>query len=188
MEIKKFTKDLSGCYEMIDKADPYRFLFTGLYQTDLKTDEEMVPYYVYIPGSAHYSERAVLIVLDDGESADVFLEKSGWRAVADRDSVVILLAEGGQEEGYYRAFFEERKNQQYFTVNKATCYLAGYGTGSRTVQKEILSRPQLWTGAFCCGDFGVHEAELKKTGEQESDVPFIKKVRCRYRYGYGPSI
>lgn len=146
-----------------------------MYQNRLNRSGEMVPYYVYIPRSVQHSERAVLIVPDEGESADLFLEKSGWRAVADREAVVILLAQGGQEEDYYHAFFEERKNQQYFTVNKATCYLAGYGTGSRIIQKEILSRSQLWAGALCCGDFGVPETELKTVGEQESDVPFIKK-------------
>lgn len=175
MEIKQFPCDLSGSYEKIDKHDPYKLLFTGLYQNEVSCGEKEIPYYVYIPQSAHHSERAVLIVLDQGESANLFLEKSGWLAVADRDAVVIMLAQGGQEESYYRAFFEERKNQQHFTVNKATCYLAGYGTGSRIVQKEILSRPQLWAGALCCGDFGVKEADLKKAGEQDSDVSFIKK-------------
>lgn len=67
MEIKKFPDDLSGAYELIDKQDPYRILFQGLYQRVIPNGENTEQYYVYIPQKAYHSDRAVLIVMDSGK-------------------------------------------------------------------------------------------------------------------------
>lgn len=175
MEIKKFPDDLSGAYELIDKQDPYRILFQGLYQRSIPNGENTEQYYVYIPQKAYHSDRAVLIVMDRESSVDECLKKTGWLDIAEKDSVILFLAKGNQGEAYYHKFFEERRDQKYYTINKAVCYLVGYGTGSLVVQKEIVNRPQLWAGAVCFQNFGLDQEYLVEIGSQESDVSFVKK-------------
>lgn len=175
MQIMKFPEDVRGYYEKIDKNDPYRLQFEGLFRRDVVLSDSSAAYYVYIPQGAHYAGRAVLAVMDDGDKPESFLESTGWRQLADAESIVVLLAEAGQCSEYYEEFFKARRDEQYYTVNKATCYLAGYGTGSAVVIREALRHPSVWAGVLCCGDFGIAREELQEIGGKASDVDFIKK-------------
>ena len=175
MEIKQFPTDVSDFYEKIDPDDIYRTQLTGLFERRL--DVGGVPraktFYIYIPERCYHSGPTAVLIPSEGQSVAEFLEKSGWKETADREGILLQIAEPGEDYEYIQALESMVRDRTYYNINKAYVYLAGYGTGAKLAQKLALEVPSHFAGAVCAGDYGMDESLLKEWGDRPSDYDFL---------------
>lgn len=173
MEARPFPGNFEGLYDRTDRNNIYKLPFAGLFQGNLETGGILYSYLTYIPESARQSGPAVLAVPDAADTMEGCLERGGWREAADRYGFLVFAAPPGADWTVLRAMGKQMLNKTYHNVNKAYCYLAGYGSGGSAVQELAMHRPQDWAGAASLGEFDVSEEELAEISGMPSDLPFV---------------
>lgn len=182
MEIKQFPADVSDLYEKIDPDDIYHTQLAGLFERRLDVTEEngntgsrtvTDTFFIYIPESCYQSGPTAVLIPPSGQTAAGFLENSGWKETADKNGILLQIAEPGKSFAYARALAEMIRDRAYYNINKAFIYLAGYGDGAKTAQMMALDCPSRFAGAACIGDYGVDGELLQLWGQRPSDYDYM---------------
>ncbi len=89
MTIKQFKTDYSGAFNDIYSRYPYYHLNEGLYHLPIGAIDCNA--FVYISPKRSCSCWSVAILLDNDDYAESFIEKSGWKTIADEEKLVLFL-------------------------------------------------------------------------------------------------
>lgn len=171
MDAQKFPEDRRSYYDTVDKNDLYRMPYSGLFQTEMRTNENR-EYLVYIPSNAYLSTPAVLIICDSQDEKQRCLEESGWIEAADRYGVIIFAVDGSCSEEELTEMIEEMKARDCHVVNRNYVYLMGYGDGASKAQRLAMKNPVAFSGLALAGDCDVTDEELEAMDRIPSEHPF----------------
>ena len=175
MEIKKFPADVSEYYEKINPDDIYLTQLSGLFERRLDVGgvSDAGTFYIYIPESCYHSGPTMVLIPPKKTAIVEFLESSGWKETADREGILLQIADPDESYEYLRALEGMVRDRAYYNINKAYVYLAGYGEGAAQAQKLALEFTSHFAGAACIGDYGVEEAFLDEMGSRPSDYDYL---------------
>ncbi len=186
MDWKQFPSNFNELYRGIFRDTPYETILTGGYRGCLP--EEDHSYWVYFPEGMEYSCRHLVLLLPNDQTVDEFLEKTGWREVADQEKILLLIA-GSREDPWGRWEQEEerlsaldrvRNDRTYMDTQRAFSYLAGYGEGAELGHRFVVKNPAVYASAAFLGKVDTEEGFLREEGEKGSAAPDIprKAVPC----------
>ncbi len=160
MDVKSFKSDYSGAFDLVDKAHPYYHLNTGLFELPLSRGD--VTAFAYIPEATTNSCWSATLLLPNGASAPEFLVASGWKDLADKEKLVVFLAqpEKGEWGGVCDsvAVVEELRSKvdvrDHYVTQVFFAYLAGYDEGAEVALRYTMKHPDAYAGLACVGKWG----------------------------------
>ncbi len=179
MDIQKFKSDYSGAFAHVDKSHPYYHLNTGLFELPL-TQDFGIDAFVYIPERTTNSCWSATLLLQGGASVVDFIQRSGWKEIADRDKLVVFLAKPKQGgwldlEDPVSAVEELRSRvdvRDHYVTQVFFAYLAGYGDGAEVALRYTMKHPEAYAGIACSGDW-VGDIDYDALASQgSSDLPY----------------
>lgn len=181
MEVQEFPNP-GDMYGMLDLSDPYRTVISGLFQQDIVDEEKGIKRecYVYISADNHQVEANITLIPDSGTDPQTFLEKSGWKDIADEQGLILLIAvpeEGGwdvdKDLDYLNAMYDAKLQRTWYCPQKHNGYLAAYGDGASLGQMWAIQDPQKLASFATFGNFEVDNSYIEEAAIQETNVEGI---------------
>ena len=169
--------------EYIDPLHPMEPTWQGIItrMVSIAGDERRVLYYV--PEHAMASTSGVMLLPPSGVSAELFLEKSGWKYIADteerKEKLILCVLESapsgwntGESYGdragdvaYIRAACLDFSRRDLFCVHESRYYIVGYSDGAVMAQMAAMDDPAFYGGVACVGSGPVAEDYRLRAGE-----------------------
>lgn len=160
----------------VDPARPDAPMFYGAFEEFVEVGGRKRRYITYIPENAAASTAGLMLLPEDGRTAEQVLEESVWQCLADGELckekliLCILEAESGVwhtdepydcrdgDAAYVEAVFQDICRRNRFCIHEAKYYMAGYRQGAVIAHKAVLKHPSVYAGLACVGDSGVETA------------------------------
>ena len=165
-------------YPPIDPRDPSKPFFTGVIRQSVTVGEDERRFLAYIPARFPISGAGLYLCPDDGVSCEACLE-DGWRELADETNVALIILEareGGwsqediqSEVSYCEEVFKSSISRVYFSLNEATYYICGLGTGAYVAAAHGLLSSTLFSCILADGDYHLDSRLLDQLGTILSD-------------------
>lgn len=179
LDIQKFPKS-GDMYGMINPADPYRTVISGLFRQTVKVGTADRTFLVYIAKDNAQYQPGVVIVPDSGQNGVAFLEKSGWKEIADANGMILVIAESpdgkwdrDRDLVYLDRVYTVSHNREWYNLQKGNNYLAAYGDASSVAQSWAMKTPANFGSFATFGDVAVSADFMKKAGEAPSELAYI---------------
>ena len=187
--LQDLLKNADGKYE-----DYYQVVFSGYFDLPMVLQSKSYDLRMYIPEGSRYSQSSVLLVVPSGTDPYTFMVDSGWKDVADNDSVTIFMlmpnrikdtdgtaTEWGNWDSYdfteissYIAGAVTVIGQRPGIQTVSYCeYIIGYGDAADLVTKYVMNNPNTFAGAFSVGSTGAGSeliSALQTTASKETGV------------------
>ena len=166
----------------VDPLKPVLPSYEGTFIENLDVAGMKRRIFMYIPPEQRSWCPAVMILGDDGVSAEDVFEKGGWKAIADTDeylekAIIIcvesldtgwnLQEEYGRKDGdiaYLEQAYLRMMHRSMFAVAESKCYIIGYGKGGTMAEMFVMYNPAVWSAAAAVGPFPVNETYRKAAG------------------------
>jgi dienelactone hydrolase len=166
---------------VMDPANPGEPALIGYYNYSMKLKDGMVrTVKEYIPSHAFPKRASIIIAAPNGADSMTFLLKSGWKAIADKHLVTLILMEplngvwGSNETEYMAGVLSFVKSNTYYRHGgMGAYYLVGYGEGADVLAAEALANTNQYAGASFLGGKGVPVSMLEKMKNTMSAEPGI---------------
>ncbi len=183
---EKLVKNSSYTYkelESIDPANPYLPVFTGTFELTVPVGGKNRRLIAYAPEGHRDSTAGILVLGENGRTADQLLKESGWKELADREPykeklIVFFLEpengswnineEYGMSDGdvaYIDAAAQTAAERHLFCVHESKIYLAGCKEGGVMAHMAAAWNPAFYAGVVSVGGSSVSSAYLQKAGE-----------------------
>lgn len=165
--------------EKVDPLKPLLPTHTGLFKETLCIGGEKRRILMYIPEATRSWGPAVMLLPDNGVSAEQMIAESGWRILADTDEYMekpILICLEAAEQGwkldevygdeigdvaYIQAAYNRMMHRSMFCVAESKCYIMGYGAGATMAEMAVMYNPAVWAAAAALGPVPVQDAYRK---------------------------
>jgi poly(3-hydroxybutyrate) depolymerase len=179
MPIQQFPKS-GDMYAMLDPANPYKTVVSGLFRQSVKVGTGTRSFLVYIaPDNAQYQPYLV-IVPDAGQDPVALLEKSGWKEIADANGMILIVTETpdgtwnrDRDIAYLDAMYSVSHVRNWYNVQKGNNYLVAYGNGSSLAQAWAMKTPANFCSFATFGEVSVDAAYMAKAGGAPSELKYI---------------
>lgn len=167
----------------VDPENYYRQVLHGYYNFDCKVKGDVVrTAKFYIPENTVFNQPTIFVMVPDGADTYEFLEKSGWKRMADERQLCIVLMEPengtwGEETAeleYITALNEDVSFRPFFCAFPSNFYGVAYGPGADLFGRQVRRFPKCWAGAALLGAGGMDEAERAFLEATETKVPGVK--------------
>lgn len=179
MIVKQFKSDYSGAFAQIDLDHPYYHLNTGLFELPLD-GEFPAQAFVYIPEETTNSCWSIALLLPNGKDVQGFLLESGWKALADREKIVLFLGQavdgwtGTMEDvSFVEALRAKLDVRDHYVTQVFFAYLAGYDEGATVALKYTMRHPSAYAGVAFAGDFSFGAEEERSARNAPAALPYL---------------
>jgi poly(3-hydroxybutyrate) depolymerase len=173
--------------ELVKDLDPknaYGPMFKGMYEDRVDVKGKKRTFKTYIPESVTQGDNSIYIAVPSGTDTVTFLEKSGWKEIADKYRLYLFAFEpenrkwnaaaAADEIEYIRAVFNRIINvRPYYNILMGNYYFVGYGTGGTLLQQFIMTNPKNCAGLVVFDGSDITEQYMKETGAKISDDPRV---------------
>lgn len=171
----------------IDMSNPTANLVKGAWIEEVKLGETTFDMYDYLPADSNICEKAMLIVLESGVKADEFILTSGWKDIADQNSISLMMipneiswAEDADALAKLKAAFAAVKMRHYYDLSWDLLDLIGYGDGATVAMQFNMSSPDSFAAVVLFGGEPVSVEYMETVGAEASLEAGIAKnaVKC----------
>ena len=90
--IQEFPK-IADMYRMLDPANPYRTVVSGLFRQTVKVGDAERSFLVYIAKDNAQYQPYLFVVPDARQDPVAVLEKGGWKKIADERGMIVIVAQ-----------------------------------------------------------------------------------------------
>ena len=153
----------------VDRNDPMRPLYTGVFEKEVTVGGVSRKYLVYIPEGARPSTAGLFLLPENGKTAEDMFEEGTWRYIADseetKEKLILFILEPvngrwnteetyGVPDGdvaYVNAVWIRGCERFQFCVHESKFYLAGFREGGQIAQKAAMDNPAVWAGIAAVG-------------------------------------
>lgn len=173
---------MSRIRHQIDPLNPYQPSHVGVFEDDI--DVGGVPRHVimYIPEGARASNAGIIILPDEGTSAEEMLTGSNWCEIADteeeKEKITLMFLEPlhghwnitedyGKNNGdveYVKMAYDRFARRDLFCVHESKFYMVGYGAGAAIAQMAAMYDPAVYAGLAAVAPKSVPVAFMEKAG------------------------
>ncbi len=179
LDIQKFPK-IGDMYKMLDPADPYKTVISGLFRQTVKVGTVERSFLVYIAKDNAQYQPYLVIVPDAGQNPVETLEKSGWKEIADANGMILIVAESpdgkwdrARDLVYLESMYSLSHTRNWYNVQKGNNYLAGYGNGAALAQAWAMKKPANFCSFATFGDFSIEQKYMTDSGSAPSELRYI---------------
>ena len=166
----------------VDPRNPLMPSYTGIYEDTVEINGKRRQFITYIPECVRASTAGILVLPEDGVTANDMLTKSNWTELGDSDErkekfiVFFLEPENGTwktEEAYGRrdgdvayiqAVLSQASRRNKFCVHESKFYLVGYRAGGTLAQMAAAENPSAYAGVASVEAPPVSPAYLEACG------------------------
>lgn len=159
----------------VDPKDPFKPLYQGTFEETVEVGGKTRRYLLYIPEGARPSTAGVLVLPENGKTADDLWRESGWRMIADteetKEKLILFFLEPengkwqldepyGKPDGdvaYIDAVYLAGTQRLKFCVHESKFYLTGCREGGVMANMAAMYNPAVWAGVVSVGGSEVPE-------------------------------
>lgn len=171
--------------EKIDPLHPYLPIFYGVFEQEVWVCGRKRRMLIYIPEDVREATSGIIVLGENGTTADELLHNSPWCDMADRDEnkekfvAIFLEPEDGiwhTEEAYGKldgdvAYIQAAadyvaNNRYLFCVHEAKRYIVGCKEGGVLAQMAVANNPTFYAGLASIGAAEVPAAYLQTAGAE----------------------
>lgn len=166
----------------IDRNHYYRQFLHGYYQFDCVVSKEITrSAKFYIPEGSIYNQPTVMIGVPDRVNTWEFMVKSGWKALADRYGLYLVMMEPEngiwgdpeKEKEYLDALNNDLALRPLFCAFQASFYGVGYGEAADIIGYQSRRMARAYAAVALLGTRGMTEEEQKAMSETMTRVPGV---------------
>lgn len=162
----------------VDPMNPQQSQITGPYIEEICINGKKRKLICYIPEEARASAPGILVIPDEGISAEEMYLNSNWADIADSDErnekviIFYLEAENGTwntedpktDLDYIMEVYLNTRAHHKCCAHEAKLYLVGYGKGGTLAQMAAMDNPAEYAGVVSIGAPDVSEKIIEKIG------------------------
>ncbi|MBR5979843.1 MAG: hypothetical protein IK029_03510, partial [Oscillospiraceae bacterium] len=175
-------------YPDADRMDPYRNVYTGLFDAPFRDEANNVRDMIcYVPSTEKSAWNMVLVFIPGGEDPRSFFDKGNWQDTCEKNSMTAFFLPapdgwknddpGFELETAVRALAEMRSNR-YFQSNAPAVYCLGFGDGAAPAALFAVTHCETLAAWGAWGGTELDETLLERLGAGPSDsVPEIPRSR-----------
>ena len=173
-------------HKILDKCDPknpYAPKFSGTFELPVEYAGKKRRMLVYVPHDIRESTAGILVLGENGQTADDLLEHSGWCEIADTEEckerliVFFLEPENGTwnmdeaygtpdgDVAYINAAALAAADRKLFCVHESKFYLVGCKEGGVLANMAAAYDPAFFAGVASVGGSAVSERYLTDCGQ-----------------------
>lgn len=173
-------------HKILDKCDPknpYAPKFSGTFELPVEYAGKKRRMLVYVPHDIRESTAGILVLGENGQTADDLLEHSGWCEIADTEEckerliVFFLEPENGSwntdeaygtpdgDVAYINAAALAAADRKLFCVHESKFYLVGCKEGGVLANMAAAYDPAFFAGVASVGGSAVSEQYLTDCGQ-----------------------
>lgn len=164
--------------ELLEGKDPYFQINTGFYPKTIEVKKETRPYGLYVPEAMRSKGDGAVIFPDSGVTAEKFLYESGWKGLADRYHIGLIILESPkwEKENVEREFdyawtivdyeFGQRPTAD---ICEACFYPIGFGDGAYVAAAFALTYSATFPAFAADGDCSIDPKLLETLRSLPSD-------------------
>lgn len=159
----------------VDPKDPFKPLYQGTFEETVEVGGKTRRYLLYIPEGARPSTAGVLVLPENGKTADDLWRESGWRMIADteetKEKLILFFLEPengkwqldepyGKPDGdvaYIEQVYLAGTQRLKFCVHESKFYLTGCREGGVMANMAAMYNPAVWAGVVSVGGSEVPE-------------------------------
>lgn len=166
--------------DVVDKTNPLKTIFSGAYRVPVMVDEETErSAIVYLGKDYQQTQGFVMIVPDSGMTAEKCLEDGGWKALADKKGLMLMVLEpdgkpdasvDGADYAYLDAAASLADTRTHWRQVEGRLYMAAYGDGADLAVKYVQANVSSWAGLVTFGDLTVQPKDLDNSKGVELPV------------------
>jgi poly(3-hydroxybutyrate) depolymerase len=179
MDIQKFPKS-GDMYKMLNPADPYKTVVSGLFRQTVKVGDGERSFLVYIAKENAQYQPYLVIIPDVKQDPVALLEKSGWKEIADANGMILIITESpdrkwdlDRELVYLEKMYSVSHVRNWYNVQKGNNYLVAYGNGASIAQAWAMKTPANFCSFATFGSFAVSSDYMKKVGNAPSELSYV---------------
>lgn len=169
--------------ESCDPKNPYAPKFSGTFEIPVSYAGKTRRMLAYVPYDVRESTAGVLVLGENGQTADELLTQSGWCDIADteecKERLIVfflepenktwnILEEYGAIDGdvaYIAAAAHAAADRTRFCVHESKFYLVGCKEGGVLANMAAAFDPAFYAGVVSVGGSAVSESYLKACGQ-----------------------
>ena len=165
------------------KIDPQHFTtlpYWGFFERTVTINGVARTFKIYLPEGFKVGDPTLFIIPKAKRETAEFLEQSGWKDIADKNKIMLLIAETKDawntqagEIKYLNAMLGETRNRSYFVTYGANFYMVGYGDGATVAQKYVMQDPRMWAGLATFGSVEISGQYMDEMGNKPSDFSYV---------------
>jgi poly(3-hydroxybutyrate) depolymerase len=171
---------IGDMYKMLNPADPYRTVISGLFRQTVKVGNGERSFLVYIAKDNAQYQPYLVIIPDANQNPVKLLQEGGWKEVADANGMILIITESpdgkwnmDRELEYLERMYAVSHTRNWYNVQKGNNYLVGYGNGAFIAQAWAMKKPANFCSFATFGDFAVNQDYMQQVGNAPSDLPYI---------------
>lgn len=157
----------------IDKLDQKKQYYIGFWRANVSMPDGTIRNYLsYVPENAKRDANCCLIAVPSGVESTDFLEKTGWRALADQENLVLTAFEpkdgkwGNPAEESKAIAFLNRSLRNYTPFGTFDWRYCGYGDGGAALELFLMNEPLSAAAAVIVhGSTGLEESRIEQIGQ-----------------------
>jgi poly(3-hydroxybutyrate) depolymerase len=179
IDVQQFPK-IGDMYKMLNPADPYRTVISGLFRQTVQMGDSGRTFLVYIAKDNSQYQPYLVIIPGANQDPVKLLQKSGWKEVADANGMILIVTESpsgrwdmDRELAYLEKMYSVSHIRNWYNVQKGNNYLVGYGDGASIAQAWAMKKPANFCSFATFGDFAVSSDFMEKAGNAPSELPHI---------------
>ncbi len=163
LEIQELPKQI----QEIDHENWYKSPLQGLYKIPIlisASNQTKRPVYLYVPESNYPNQPVVNLAIDSSEEPEEFIEKSGWKELADEEGILLYVYTAEKdwknykdEKDYFSSAYNFLTKRPFVDVRKHNMYMAAYGNAADVGMEFALNEPRYFAGIFADGTTGMSE-------------------------------
>lgn len=187
INIQRFPDVPADYSKVIDPTNPLKTIFSGSYRVNLSAGKEERSVLVYLADGYSQTQGFIMIVPSSDMTATDCLEKGGWKDVADKNDLFLMILEPdssrydpsyeGRDYAYINAAVKLADTRNYWRQPEGRNYIVGYGDGAELALKcAEATLPDVWAGAITFGDLNITISELRNKGIEMPIWMFISKM------------
>ncbi len=179
--------------ELVKNLDPknaYDPMFKGMYEDKVETKGKKRTFKTYIPQTVTQGDNSVYVAVPSGVDTVAFLEKSGWKEIAEKYRLYLFAFEPENKEwdtanrtdeiAYIHAVFSRVVNvRPYYNILMGNYYFVGYGAGGTLLQQYIMANPKNCASLAIFDGSDISEQYMKETGAKKSDDPGVSLSKVK---------
>lgn len=161
-----------------DPKDPYKPEYYGVFEQKIEVDGKQRRMLTYVPDGTRASTAGILILGENGQTADDLLEHSGWKEMADQEErkekliVCFLEPENGMwntqepygvpdgDVAYIDAAAIIARDRHFYCIHESKLYIVGCREGGVLANMSAAYHPSYYAGIATVGGSQVEKDYL----------------------------
>jgi poly(3-hydroxybutyrate) depolymerase len=173
-------EDFNEYLKNLDPENAYLHPYWGLFEQPVDVEGKPRRAVGYIPENLPHCRPSVFVAIPSGVKAEVFLEASGWRELADKKSITVFMLEPDgetwgsveDEANYIFWAYKTINLRNVFSIAYTLVYFAGYEDGAKCLQGFLMQNPHIPCGTVL---FNSDDMEAEFMGEVGNRQEFVTR-------------